>query len=584
MKTSALNMNALWAELLVEELVRQGVTHFCVAPGSRSTPLALAVGAHRRARSTVHFDERALAFFALGTARATGRPAAVITTSGTAAANLLPAVAEASRDGVPLLVLTADRPPELRDANANQTIDQVKLFGGFVRWFVDMPCPDVQVPPAYVLTTAGQAVLASVQPRPGPVHLNCMFREPLAPVPDGVDLKAYAKPLARWMAGREPYTAFAPTYAVPTVERLKDVARLMDKARRGLIVVGPLDVPPGPVLALAQKKGWPVLPDVQSGLRFGLHQRHVITHADAIAASDRFCQRHKPDLVLHFGGRPTSKRVAQFVAGCGARQHVVIDHGAERADAAHRATLRVAGHISYVAAVLASFTKRARAGAWLGAWTKANALARDILSDSDKELSEPFAASAVSELTPEDHGLFLGSSMPVRDMDLAASGKAKAHAVAANRGASGIDGTVATAAGFAAGLGQPATVVLGDLALLYDLNALALVRTSKQPVTVVVINNDGGGIFSFLPVAAGRSPDFERFFGTPHGLVFKDAAAMFGLPYVCPERPASFRKAYAAAVASGRSSIIEVKTSRAENRELHARILARVARAVGRIG
>ena len=530
MKITAPNLNHFWAQLLVEELVRQGVTRFCVAPGSRSTPLALAVASNRKAEATVHFDERGLGFFALGYSRATGKPAAVITTSGSAVANLPPAVVEASRDGVPMIVITADRPPELRDANANQTIDQVKIFGDFARWFVDLPCPDVQIPPQYVLTTAAQAVMRASD---GPVHLNCMFREPLAPVRDGVNLRAYAKPIEKWLRHRNPWTENA--LILKAAGLISDAVQSVQKAKRGLLVLGPMAQHRFYWLhALANKLRWPVLPDIQSPFR-AARGGTVIHFADAIVGAERFAKTHKPDVILHFGGRLTSKRLTQFLAASGPREVIRIHDSIERPDSSHAATTWIPANADSMAAIFTSLSKTRPKSRWTKDWLAANRKAGAALARELKDLSEPYVSRCVSEMIPVGHGLFVASSMPVRDMELAASDHTRAVRIAANRGASGIDGTLSTAAGFAAGLGAPVTVVTGDLAFLHDLNALALLKSLGQPVTVVVVNNDGGGIFSFLPVA-GTSEHFEKFLGTPHGLAFKDAAAMFGLPYVAPER------------------------------------------------
>ncbi len=576
------NRNRLWADLLVEELVRCGVTFFCMAPGSRSTPLVTAVAAHPKARQMVHFDERGTAFFALGHARATGCPAAWITTSGTALANGFPAIVEAATDGVPMLLLTADRPPELRDTRANQTIDQVKLFGEYVRWAFDLPAPDGAVDPAMVLTTIDQAVYRATAPPPGPVHLNCMFREPLAPDPGGEDLRTDV--LRPWFERGKPQTTYVARRALPAGDTLSDLRAAVDAAR-GLVVAGRLDTPSEAeaVLHLAGALGWPLLADIGSQLRLGTEAGGDvrIDHYDLLLHSPGFRVAHHPDVVLYFGRSATSKRLMQFLEAHRPGVFAVIRNDPFRFDPTHQVTHRVEADVAACCRVFLDGPPPVAAPAgWLEAWRSASDRLEAVLSQEgrDGELLEPRLARALSTALPEDHGLFLASSMPVRDMDAFGSGRSARVRVASNRGASGIDGTVASAAGFAGGLAQPVTLVIGDLALLHDLNSLALVR--GRPVVIVALNNDGGGIFHFLPIA--RHADvFEPFFGTPHGRTFEAAARMFDLAYAAPGSVSAFVKAYRAACARGGPALIEVRTDRHRNRAFHRRIQEDVGRLFG---
>ncbi len=568
--------NRLWADLIVEELVRLGVELFCVAPGSRSTPLVAALAANGRAGSLVHFDERGTAFAALGYARATGLPAAWITTSGTAVANGLPAVVEAATDGVPMILLTADRPPELRQTGANQTIDQPDIFGDFVRWRFDLPAPSLDVDPASILTTVDQAVYRANRSPKGPIHLNLMFREPLIPGPDEPP-----EPIPgpdRWRSSTDPYTRYAP--ARPAIDHAH-VSRIWDAVRpveRGLVVAGRLASREQgeAVRKLARVLGWPLLPDVGSQIRLG---GDGVSFYDVLLADESFAKAHAPEAVLHFGGRALSKRLEGFIARHRPDPYVVVKENPFRLDPAHLVTHSVESDVEDFCAALAGTASDRPSSAdasWSARWREASAGAGSVLERvlASGELDEPAVARLISREIPEDHGLVVASSMPIRDLDAFAAPDGPDVPVAANRGASGIDGTVATAAGFARGSGRPVTLLIGDLALLHDLNSLAMLR--GLPVTVVVLNNDGGGIFSFLPIA--RHEDFfEPYFGTPQGVGFEPAAAMFGLGYAKPGTLEEFSSVYMDATSGDGPTLIEVMTDREENVDAHRRILREVS-------
>jgi len=568
--------NRLWAHLIVEELRRCGVDFFCVAPGSRSTPLVAALAANEKARSLIHFDERGTAFAALGYARATLRPAAWITTSGTAVANGLPAVVEAATDGVPMILLTADRPPELRQTGANQTIDQPDIFGDYVRWRFDLPAPDPGIDPAMVLTTIDQAAYRADRTPQGPVHLNLMFREPFLSDPEDDDVLSGP---SSWAQSGEPYTRYAASK--PTVDEMEihNLWETLRPVRRGLVVAGRLASRKQgeAVLRLAETLGWPLLPDVGSQVRLGADSKGLVAHYDALLAGDSFAQAHAPEAVVHVGGRALSKRMEQFLGRSRPDPYVVVRENPFRLDPAHRVTHSVEANIlDFCAALVRAATEGPSATdpSWTAGWREASAeVVRYLDGILSGEPNEPLVARAVSQNIPQGHGLVVASSMPVRDLDTYAAADGASVPVAANRGASGIDGTVATAAGFARGLGRPVTLLIGDLALLHDLNSLAMLRDVH--VIVVVLNNDGGGIFSFLPIA-GHEEFFEPYFGTPQGVGFEPAAKLFGLDYEHPGTMEEFVEAYGSACARGSSSLIEVKTDREENVALHRRILEEV--------
>jgi 2-succinyl-5-enolpyruvyl-6-hydroxy-3-cyclohexene-1-carboxylate synthase len=573
--------NRLWAYLIVEELVRCGVDFFCVAPGSRSTPLVAALAANERARSLIHFDERGTAFAALGYARATGRPAAWITTSGTAVANGLPAVVEASTDGVPMILLTADRPPELRQTGANQTIDQPDIFGDYVSWRFDLPAPDPGIDPAMVLTTVDQAAYRATRTPQGPVHLNLMFREPF--LLDSNEHEGISGP-SSWERSYGPYTSYAAMK--PTVEEMEvhHLWETLRPVRRGLIVAGRLASRKQgeAVVRLAEALGWPLLPDLGSQVRLGAKPHGLVAHYDAILAGEPFAVAHSPEAVVHVGGRALSKRLEQFLANSRPDPYVVVRENPFRLDPAHRVTHSVEANIvDFCAAMVRVSTDDSPAAdaSWPEGWLEASEDAGSYLDGiSYEEPKEPLVARLVSRYIPSGHGLVVASSMPVRDLDTYAATDGAPVPIAANRGASGIDGTVATAAGFARGLGRPVTLLIGDLALLHDLNSLAMLRDVN--VVVVVLNNDGGGIFSFLPVA-GHGEYFEPYFGTPQGVGFEPAAKMFGLGYERPVTTEEFLEAYGSACTRDSSTLIEVQTDRGENVALHRRILEEVSTRIG---
>ena len=612
-------MNQIWANLLVEELVRAGVGLFCLAPGSRSAPLALAVAAHPRAECVMHYDERGTAFCALGYGRATRRPAAWITTSGTAVANGMPAVVEASMDGVPMLLVTADRPPELRAAGANQTIDQVKIFGNYVRWQFDLPAPDPAIDPAVVLTTADQAVYRARRMPAGPVHLNVMYREPLVSNPDKSRYAAYLDGLQTWRDSAAPYTRYGtvtdisktpksghesaadisetPVTHFSDAPRFESLMHHLHRAKRGLVVAGRFHTrtQADAVRLLANRLGWPLLPDVCSQLRFsgassadwhtdGVAEGRVMaSRYDLALASEAFRASHAPDAVLYFGGAAVSKRLNAWLADVRPALFAVVRESPDRMDPGHCVTEYIeTGIAPFCRSVIDHLEKGPEEGkrvgstGWMASWAAASeAVARTVDEHMPDDLSEPAVARLLSRHTPDEATLVLASSMPIRDMDMFGDAAGRAPFVAANRGASGIDGVVATGVGLAYGRREPVILVVGDLGLLHDLNSLALAASAPEPVVIVAINNHGGGIFSFLPVArCGEA--FEPMFGTPHPYRFEQAARMFGLGYDHVQDMDTLSEVYARTLSSGESRIIEVTTDRTENLQLHRRLEALV--------
>ena len=558
--------NTLWGTWIVDELLRCGVDGFCLSPGSRCTPLTLAVARHPVARSIVHFDERGAAYFALGWAKASGRPVALICTSGTAAANYLPAIVEASQACVPLILLTADRPPELTDAGANQAIDQSQMFANYVRWQFALPCPDASFDRRALLTTIDHAAFRARRSPAGPIHINCPFREPFL----SSDERGDAEP-AR--VGSDPYTQYVSSTSGLSPVDEQQLTDVINSACRGLIVVGKLqDLDESrAVLDLARRLRWPVFPDIASGLRLGVVDDFVIPYYDQLLLSPGFRTFCAPDVVLQFGTPVTSKRLLEYLAAVDAKAHMLVADHPFRHDPIHRLTLRIDADVAACCRHIEPRRNPAQDRAWLQRLCKCNATAQAAihmaLGDTDA-LNEPRVAQLISENVPAEGALFLGNSMPIRDMDMYASPGGARAPVVANRGASGIDGTVATAAGYAHATGKPVTAVIGDLALLHDLNSLALLKQTAAPVILVVINNRGGGIFSFLPVASVTG-HFDRFFATPHDFSFQHPASWFGLAYSAPTTPDAFRRAYREALQARAPSLIEVRVDRQENVCLH---------------
>ena len=537
--------------------------------------MALAVARHPVARHVMHYDERGSAFFALGYGRATGKAAAWITTSGTAAANGLPAAVEAFSDRAPLLLLTADRPPELRKTGANQTINQVGLFGKYARWTFDLPPQEKAIDAEVVLTTVDQACNRALE---GPVHLNCMFRESLA----NEAHKSESRASSAWRRSADPYTQYLTTRSESAPADIEHLADLVRDVRRGLVVAGRLATKAEgrAAIRLAERLGWPILPDIGSQVRVGHGEASPYALFDLCLGSEAFSEGQGPDAVVHLGGRCVSKRLLLYMQCHRPTPFIVAHPSPDRLDPLHLVTHRVDSGIEAFSEAMCAALKPSGESSWRASWREASAGAEAAMSialDGQGPLSEPFVARAISRLIPEGHALFMGSSMPVRDVDRFATAAGAPIRVAANRGASGIDGTIATAAGFAEGLNTPVTVVLGDLALLHDLNSLALAK--DRPLIVVVINNDGGGIFHFL--ALKQEEDiFERCFGAPHGLKFDAAARMYALDYAFVDSREAFIGAYTRARDGSSAALIEVRTHRKENERVHRELQSLVDAAI----
>ena len=577
-------LNLEWSERFIAAVVEAGAREAIVCPGSRSAPLVLAI--HRAPlRTHVALDERAGAYFALGLAKASRRPVLLLCTSGTAAANFFPAVLEAHHARVPLLVLTADRPPELRDTGAAQTVDQIKLYGDRVRWFCEAGMPSAGPDAArYAASLGRRAVAAAWGPPAGPVHVNFAFPEPLVPEPDAVAARAVA-PATGATAGDPPAPPDAPHPAPRAVDR---VARLLRARRRGLILCGPDDAPPEfaeAVVALARVTGYPVLADPASGVRFGSHDRSNVCGAyDAFLRSPAFAAREVPEVLLQFGAALTSKAFHLYADRHPDAIRIGVDAAGAWRDPARRAREVVASDPAAFARSLAGALAKGSEPlpGWSESFSRAEAAATGALArfrDSDPAFDEGRLLAALADAAPDGTMFYVGNSMPIRDLDLFVPSSSKRLRVLANRGASGIDGVVSSALGASAASDAPLLAVVGDLSFHHDLNGLVAFREGRARATIVIVNNDGGGIFSFLPIARHEDA-FERFFVTPHGLDFEPACATYGLPFSRPATWESLHARVAGSLAERRSEVIEVRTDRRENRERHEEAWRAVIRAV----
>jgi len=560
--------NLAFARALIDELHAAGVATAVVCPGSRSTPLALAVAQHAGLSHSIHIDERNAAFHGLGLAKATGRPVAIICTSGTAGANFLPAVAEACHARVPLLVVTADRPPELRAWGAAQTMEQRWLYAGFTRWSEEAPCPSEGLPSGYARALARRAVFEATGPAPGPVHLNLPFREPLVPATIDPALASAHAPL-------EP----APAMGQVTLDDSRVLAGSLGGIARGVLIFGPdaWDASLAEaVQALATSLGWPVLADPASGLRAGAGlQRALIPGADALLRDPDTAAALHPELIVRFGGPPTSKAIAAWMARHASADLWLVDPAAGFRDPQHRASrmLRTGARQFCEAAHAGSGQPSAEAQAWFAKWRHADRVARGALGEAlaaTPLFLTPHLAQALWAGLPGDAVLYAANSMAIREIDAFAGPRVTALRVLANRGVNGIDGQVSSALGAAAGLRQPTVLWCGDLTLLHDVSGLLAGRLHDADLTIVVSNDDGGGIFEYLPVAqcVPRSV-FEPMFAVPHGLDLRELACGLGWQGARAESSATFSQALDRALRGGRH-VIEVPVDRAANTAFHA--------------
>jgi 2-succinyl-5-enolpyruvyl-6-hydroxy-3-cyclohexene-1-carboxylate synthase len=554
----------------VDELSRSGIKHVVVSPGSRSTPMAILFAEHPDIKVWINIDERSAGFFALGIAKAEKKPVALLCTSGTAAANYFPAVVEARESRVPLLVLTADRPHELRDVGAPQAIDQINIYGKYTKWFNEMALPE-STPTMlnYVRTTAERAVSLTKANPSGPVHLNFPFQEPLIPDLDKPNL---------FQAGQRDGKRYVEVHQGKNVldkTSIQQLATELRSIKKGLIVCGPMDDRDliNPVLQLGEALGYPVLADPLSQFRTGKHDKgQVIDCYDAILRSETVVNKLEPEVILRFGAMPVSKPYLLFIKKYTNCKQIIIDE-----QGGWREPTLLASEMIITDPVLFSHALNNEIGnltveadeTWIQKWQDMNSIVKQITESNigKYQLSEGRVFVELEIILPSNAALFVGNSMPVRDLDTFYRSNQNQVRTMANRGANGIDGVVSTALGVSA-VSEPVVLVIGDLSFYHDINGLLAAKLHQLNITIILVNNDGGGIFSFLPQST-QPQHFEALFGTPIGIDFKKAVEMYEGSFQTVTETEEFAAAFNNAINENGLSVVEVISDREKNVKEH---------------
>ncbi|XJZ26592.1 2-succinyl-5-enolpyruvyl-6-hydroxy-3-cyclohexene-1-carboxylic-acid synthase [Bacillota bacterium Lsc_1132] len=562
----------------VAELVQTGVTDVVVSPGSRSTPMAMVMAEHPDLHLHIHVDERSAAFFALGLAKASERPVAMLCTSGTAAANYYPAIVEAYYSRVPLLVLTADRPHELRDVGAPQAIDQIQLYGQHVKWFVEMALPEKSSEMLrYVRTVCARAAAIANQSPAGPVHLNFPFREPLVPKMDE-NLFALTERPTR-------YVNIHPSKLTIGQDELQAIAQTLNNFEKGIIVCGQLadEAFADAVTGLAEKLHYPIIADPLSQLRSGSHaQEMIIETYDTFLRNDVAKEILKPDVVLRFGAMPVSKALTIFLKENHQAVQFVVDGGGGWRDPAVLSTDMVYCDETEFCKQVAEYVERKTDNDFIEKWQNVNQLTKENMTmiRDFTDFNESRLFYELVDLLPDEATLFVGNSMPIRDIDSFFLNNHKSIKILANRGVNGIDGTISTALG-ASLYFKPLYLLIGDLTFFHDLNGLLPAKLYDLDVTIILVNNNGGGIFSFLPQAEHRK-NFEQLFGTPLNLEFEHVVRMYGGKFTTITGLAGFQSAMKGSRNMHGLNVIEVVTDREKNTAEHREIWSVVSREISK--
>ncbi len=584
------NRNYASAGVFVEELARSGLRNVVICPGSRSSPLSVSFWRNKKIKTWMHLDERSASFFALGMAKELNEPVAIVCSSGTASANFMPAVVEAHYSNIPVLVLTADRPADQVDWGALQTIDQTRVYGSHVKWSLDMPPASTEVSYlTYVRSVANRAYFTSAGIPPGPVHINFHLSEPLEPVqlPEGflvVDDSSELALMGR-SAGR-PLIQASDAIKTPREEDIADLVNLFNSSDKGLIICGPqTDIRlADAVTKLARKLNYPILCDVLSQVRNGYHDKGLIVDAyDAFLRDGNLARSLTPEIVIRFGSLPVSKPLVQYLEQNRQSYQILIDEfdGWRDPDRVISRVLHV-DPVSFCLDVSSRINNPPRLGNWIDAWLNLSEISRRHATKALEGFDGMFEGRIfpeLSKLLPEGSIVFAGNGMPVRDMDTFTPLSNNSTKFLSNRGASGIDGVVSSALGVSAVSGKNTLLVIGDISFIHDMNGLLAAKAHSLNCTIIVVNNDGGGIFSFLPQYA-YDDIFEPLFGTPHGLTFRAAADLYGLEYMLVNNWEEFGVALEQSLTTEGTTIIEIPGDRDSNVTMHRVVWEKVSSSI----
>ncbi|PDM41703.1 MULTISPECIES: 2-succinyl-5-enolpyruvyl-6-hydroxy-3-cyclohexene-1-carboxylic-acid synthase [unclassified Geobacillus] len=568
----------LYIAAFVDELAKIGVQDVVVSPGSRSTPLAIMMAEHPAMRVHINIDERSAAFFALGMAKAKRHPIALLCTSGTAVANYFPAVVEAYYSRVPLIVITADRPHELRDVGAPQAIDQLNIYGRYAKWFVEMALPEKSTDMLrYARTMAARAAGVAISAPAGPVHLNFPLREPLVPI---VHEETWEQ-----IEAKEPsYTTVIPGKMTIGMEQIQELYNELSSAEKGLIVCGQIDQPAfaEAVTKLAEMLDFPILADPLSQLRSGTHAKeYIIDSYDAILKDETIAASLVPDVVIRFGAMPVSKPLFLLLKRYPSIKQIVVDgEGGWREPTLMASYMVYCDEVEFCRRLIDIGASKQSKSQWSTTWKMINDIAKSVLLEAtmEEELFEGKVFTELSQLLPDGATLFVGNSMPIRDTDTFFFTNDKEIRILANRGANGIDGVVSSALG-ASAVTEPLVLVIGDLSFYHDLNGLLAAKMHGLHATIIVLNNNGGGIFSFLPQAKHKK-HFEMLFGTPTDLQFEHAVRMYEGNYQKIKTWDEFRHYVTQSLTTDGLHVMEVCTSRENNVRKHRLLWEKVSQEI----
>ncbi len=561
-------LNESNAKLIISELVKSSVRHFLISPGSRSTPITLAASENPLAKTIVHFDERGLAFAGLGIAKASENPACLICTSGTALANFYPAIIEASTSYTPLIILSSDRPSELRDVGANQSIDQVKMFGSYLRWEVDLLISDPHLPKDFLKGAINQACFRAKNSPPGPVLINIMIREPLYIPGKRKSFKESESPL--------PQTCYVLTDRTLREDDSLLIANNLARYEKGIIIVG--DLPESQnlesIYSLAMKLQWPIFADSLSGLRSGGRDSSLIPFYNHLLQATYSSEKLIPDAVLYLGGPIVSKTLSKWLKTFAPEKFYHVANFPDRQDPSHQVTDRLEMCPTDFCQNVGYFLKARSVSIWLSLWKEYSLQIEEILRtffEDSIQLSEPHTLFSILNESTELYSLFFSASLPIRYADTFFFPEKPSAKVFSNRGASGIDGIIATSIGVGIGNEKPLIAFIGDLAFLHDINSLALAKSLNLPIIFVILNNSGGGLFHFLPISENRK-FMDTFISAKHSLKMAEFAKAFDIPYTSPGSLSDYQITLKIALENPSLQIIEVQTNADENYLFHQQI------------